>query len=188
MSGRMAGTIWAIRRTGRPATRSCEQPPACLFVPTVRLCTASSLAEAKARPYMRRVVEAAKALARVPGARVKRTLLSVLGRRAARRAANRGLPGCDWLAGVTDPPCVADEMFWARWFGELRSGSVEICCHPGYRDESLIGRDCDAGTGLLRRERETSLLRSASFRESYNRTQLMPVRPSHFASSWTGDS
>ena len=71
---------------------------------------------------------------------------------------------------MTDPACVADGRFWDRWLGELPGvGSVEVCCHPGYHDESLIGRDCDAGPGLLRRSREATLLRAPSFRAACDR-------------------
>lgn len=139
------------------------------------------------RPYMRRVVEPGPALARVPGARVKRVTLSLLGRRAARRAAAHGLPGCDWLAGVTDHGCVADERFWGRWLGELGGrGSVEVCCHPGYRDDTLVGRDCDAGDGLLRRPRETTLLRAPAFSEACARAGLVPARPTALSGARAG--
>lgn len=143
------------------------------------------LTKRDARPYVRRVVEPGGALARVPGARVKRTVLSVLGGKAARAAARLGLPGCDWLAGVTDPACVADAKFWRRWIGRLDRGSVEVCCHPGYRDATLVGRDCDAGEGLLRREREAGLLRSNSFREACTQAGLNAIRPSQLP-SWRG--
>ena len=137
------------------------------------------LHEHHVRPYLRRVMESGTALARVPGARIKRSALSILGRRAARRAAARGLPGCDRLAGVTDPRFVANDRFWDRWLGELGgSGSVEICCHPGYQDVTLIDRDCDAGDALLRRPRETALLRSPNFRSACERARLVPTRPS----------
>jgi predicted glycoside hydrolase/deacetylase ChbG (UPF0249 family) len=136
------------------------------------------LRDANAKPYVRRVVESGASLARVPGARVKRTALSLLGIRAARRTVAAGLPGCDRLAGVTNPACVADERFWDRWLGQLSTGSVEVCCHPGYRDESLVGRDCDGGDGLLRRPREAELLRAPSFRAACERAGLVPVPPS----------
>ena len=145
------------------------------------------LREQNVRPYLRRVVERTPVIAKIPGARFKRTALSLLGRRAARRAAAYGLPGCDWLAGVTDHACVADERFWDRWLGYIGpTGSVEICCHPGNRDETLIGRDCDAGDGLLRRPRETALLRSPAFTDSYGQAGLMPVRPSALHGSKMG--
>lgn len=145
------------------------------------------LRQANARPYLRRVVERAPLIAKIPGARIKRTVLSLLGRRAARRAAANGLPGCDWLAGVTDHAYVADERFWDRWLGNIgSSGSVEICCHPGNRDESLVGRDCDTGDGLLRRPRESVLLNLPSFSQACARSGLVPVRPSTISKTLAG--
>lgn len=141
----------------------------------------------KARPYLRRVVERGNVIARVPGARVKRIVLSVLGRRVARRSAANGFPGCDWLIGVTDPVCVSDDQYLDRWVRRIGGqGSVEVCCHPGYHDPSLVGRDCDSGDGLLRRPRETTLLRSPSFLAACAEAGLVPVRPTALSSSRAG--
>ncbi|HKA08056.1 MAG TPA: ChbG/HpnK family deacetylase [Gemmataceae bacterium] len=170
---------------GRPPALVNSHQHVSLFPP----CDAALLRvlrEANARPYLRRVIESGGALARVPGARVKRATLSFLGRRAARRAVAAGLPGCDRLAGVTDPACVADERFWDRRLGQLSTGSVEICCHPGYHDETLVGRDCDGGDGLLRRPRESALLRAPSFRAACDRAGLVPIRPSALPGPRTG--
>jgi chitin disaccharide deacetylase len=170
---------------GRPPALVNSHQHASLFPP----CDAALLRvlrNANAKPFVRRVVESAGALARVPGARVKRATLSLLGLRAARRAVSAGLPGCDRLAGVTDPACVADEWFWDRWLGQLSTGSVEVCCHPGYRDETLVGRDCADGDGLLRRPREAALLRAPSFRAACDRAGFIPIRPSALPCPRTG--
>jgi predicted glycoside hydrolase/deacetylase ChbG (UPF0249 family) len=167
-----------IELAGRPPTVVNSHQHVSLF-PPVDSALFEVLRDAKTRPFLRRVVESGSVLARIPGARVKRTVLSMLGRRVARRARAEGFPGCDRLAGVTDHPCVADEKFFTRWLGALApSGSVEVCCHPGYRDESLVGRDCDAGDGILRRTREFDLLRSPDFRSAYELAGLTPLRPS----------
>ena len=132
------------------------------------------LYEAGERPYLRRVVEPARTIRRVPGARLKRLVLTVLGRWGTPRR----FPGCDWLAGLTDPQFTADGDFWHRWLRHLpRSGSVELCCHPGYHDPTLIDRDCDAGEGLTRRSREMALLRSPDFQVACDRAGLRLVRP-----------
>src|SRR5262249_12174138 len=73
------------------------------------------LAGFRPAPYVRRVREAWRTLAAVPGARCKRLLLSTLGRLDARRLRRAGFPGNDCLAGVTDPPWVADPEFLTRW-------------------------------------------------------------------------
>jgi chitin disaccharide deacetylase len=140
------------------------------------------LQEAGVRPYLRRVVEPVRTLARVPGARLKRMVLASLGRRAARRAARRGFPGCDWLVGITDPAYTGDQRFWGRWLSQVgHTGTVELCCHPGYQDPSLVGRDCEAGDGLARRPREINLLRAPSFQAALTEAGFRPGRPSELA-------
>jgi chitin disaccharide deacetylase len=145
------------------------------------------LAEEGHRPYLRRVVEPFRPLIRIPGARIKRSVLSVLGHRVARRAAARGLPGCGQLIGVTDPDCVTDADFWTRWIRLAdRKFDVEICCHPGYSDATLEGRDCDSTESLLRRPRETQLLLSPTFREIRSEFQWLAVRPSQLEANRQG--
>ena len=135
------------------------------------------LTEAGVRPFVRRVVEPVRALAGVPGARLKRAVLTTVGLRAARRARACGFVGCDWLAGVTDPKWVADPRFWDRWLRRLGpTGSVELCCHPGHHDPTLIGRDCGAAD-LVRRPRELELLRAPSFRAACERGGFALLRP-----------
>jgi chitin disaccharide deacetylase len=128
------------------------------------------LAEQRPPPYVRRVREPWPMLGVVPGARCKRALLTLLGRREARRCRRAGLPGNDWLAGVTDPPCVADPDYLVRWLTRIPGRAVELTCHPGYLDTTLIGRDCTATDGLLlRRVRELHLLRQPGFRDACRR-------------------
>jgi hypothetical protein len=118
-------------------------------------------------PYLRRVREPRSTLALVPGARCKRGLLSLLGRRDARHQALAGFPGNDWLAGVTNPPHVHDRAFLVRWLTQVPGQVVELTCHPGLLDQTLVGRDCTTRDGQLqRRVCEYDLLRRASFREA----------------------
>jgi predicted glycoside hydrolase/deacetylase ChbG (UPF0249 family) len=98
------------------------------------------------RPYLRRVREGWRTLLRVPGARMKRAILSAVGRRMS-----RGLPGNDTLIGVTDPPFVRDPGFLARWLGRTGGRRVELTCHPGHYDRTLDGRDGTAADGQLAR-------------------------------------
>jgi predicted glycoside hydrolase/deacetylase ChbG (UPF0249 family) len=118
------------------------------------------------RPYMRRVREPWRLLAQIPGARAKRVLLSVLGRREACGQEQEGFPGNDWLAGITDPPWVADPDFLVRWLSRLPGRVGELTCHPGYHDDTLLGRDCTFHDGQLRRRRhELHLLQQERFLE-----------------------
>jgi predicted glycoside hydrolase/deacetylase ChbG (UPF0249 family) len=136
------------------------------------------LARQAVRPYVRRVREPWHTLVCVPGARGKRTFLSALGRRDARRQARAGLPGNDWLAGVTDPECVTDERFLVRWLRRMPGRVVELTCHPGFLDPTLLGRDCTPGDGQLqRRVCELDLLQQPSFRDACRRAGLTLAAP-----------
>jgi chitin disaccharide deacetylase len=167
-----------VELVGRPPAVVNSHQHASLFPPCHRALL-DVLIEASTRPFVRRVVEPVRALVRVPGSRVKRATLTILGRRAARQTAAAGLTGCDWLAGVTDPRYVANSRFWERWLAALpTTGSVEIGCHPGFRDQTLLGRDCKGDAGLARRTHEMTLLQLPGFRAAYERAGLVPVRPS----------
>jgi len=178
--GRPVSTVRGSRGAAPP--RIGEQPPARVPLPSMRGRAArraspswnSALHSARCRTYPNIGWRARSAH--------QRATLTMLGRRAARQAANRGLSGSDWLAGVTDPICVADRQFWPRWLGRLgaTTGSVEVCCHPGYEDPTLIGRDCEPGDGVLRRVREMDLLRDPSFQGACDRAGLAATRPTEF--------
>jgi predicted glycoside hydrolase/deacetylase ChbG (UPF0249 family) len=129
-------------------------------------------------PYMRRVREPWSVLARVPGARCKRLFLSTLGKRDARQQEQQGYPGNDWLIGVTDPPHVAHPDFLPRWLRRVPGEVVELTCHPGYLDTTLIGRDCTWQDGQLqRRVREFHMLQQASFRAACDWAGFIRVAP-----------
>jgi predicted glycoside hydrolase/deacetylase ChbG (UPF0249 family) len=138
--------------------------------PPVGAILESLLAAQRPLPYFRRVREPWRLLAAVPGARGKRAFLSLLGRGQSRRLARAGFPGADWHAGITDPPCVADPDFFARWLRAAPGRVVELCCHPGHFDPSLTGRDCTPDDGMQRRRvREHELLRQPEFLEACRR-------------------
>jgi predicted glycoside hydrolase/deacetylase ChbG (UPF0249 family) len=103
------------------------------------------------RPFVRRVREPRSMIARIPGARIKRGVLSFLGKGQAQELERDGFPGCDWLAGINDPKFIHDPAFLARWLTRVPGRSVELACHPGYYDRSLIGRDGTETNGLLDR-------------------------------------
>jgi predicted glycoside hydrolase/deacetylase ChbG (UPF0249 family) len=103
-------------------------------------------------------------LMRVPGARPKRAILSAFGQIAGQRSKADGFPHCPQFAGLTDPPYVADQRFFVRWLRAIPGERVELMCHPGYRDETLIGRDCAADNEFVaRRVHELALLRAPEF-------------------------
>src|SRR5262249_32800083 len=107
------------------------------------------LSQVRPLPYLRKVRESWPTLARVPGAKLKRLMLTMLGQHAARKQMTKGFPGNDWLMGVTNPPCVADPEHFTRWLRCIPGRVVELACHPGHLDTSLVGRDCTNGDGQL---------------------------------------
>jgi hypothetical protein len=128
---------------------------------------------------MRRIVEPATLLAHIPGARLKRSVLTYLGRRQARDLSRAGFPGADYLVGITDPKWVQDPAFFVRLLSRVPGRVVELCCHPGHLDSTLPGRD---GEGIQRRRAdEYRLLMDPSFDEACRRAGFTRVAPSDWA-------
>jgi predicted glycoside hydrolase/deacetylase ChbG (UPF0249 family) len=136
------------------------------------------LADFEAQPYVRRVVECAGTLRAIPGARLKRLFLTVQGRRAAMLQAAAGFAGNHFLIGVTDPKYVADPAFFQRWLGASRGELLELACHPGYADPSLVGRDDDP---LQRRPHELDRLLAPEFLEAVQELDFRLVTAAEMA-------
>ena len=84
--------------------------------------------------------------------------------RVRRRQRQAGFPGNDWLVGISDPVHVADPDFLVRWLRHVPGRVVELMCHPGHPDGTLLGRDATPTDGQLqRRVQEYHLLRQPSF-------------------------
>lgn len=170
-----------VEWVGRPPSVVNAHQHAALF-PPVGGALLRVLERSPARPFVRRVVEPASMLARIPGARLKRSVLSALGRRQVRRLGRAGFPGADWMAGTTDPKWVQDPDFFARWLTLIPGRVVELVCHPGHLDATLVGRDCHEGDGLQRRRvDEYRLLADPSFDQACRRAGFVRVRPSEWA-------
>jgi predicted glycoside hydrolase/deacetylase ChbG (UPF0249 family) len=138
-------------------------------------------------PYIRRVQEPWSMLTRIAGARKKRALLTLLGRVEARHQEYDGFPGNQWLAGITDPPWVSDPGFFARWLSFIPGRIIELACHPGRFDPTLIGRDCTEHDGMIqRRTDELRLLQQANFLEVCERVGFQRIAPSQLRSCARG--
>jgi hypothetical protein len=154
--------------TGHPPTVINAHHHVAVFGP-VRRALSAVLADLDPRPFVRRVAEPMATIVRVPGARFKRVVLAALG-----RGRTQDYPSCETLAGVTDPARVADERFFTRWLAAGRGDTVELMCHPGYEDETLIGRD-DAT--LASRVHEFHLLRAPDFLAAVRRAGFRLTAP-----------
>jgi predicted glycoside hydrolase/deacetylase ChbG (UPF0249 family) len=145
------------------------------------------LARCRPLPYMRRVREPWRMLKDVRGALVKRLALTCLGRLEALGQDRMSFPGHDWLAGITDPPWVKDPEFFGRWLEKVPGRVVELACHPGHPDDTLVGRDCRPGDGLAqRRVDELHLLRQPRFLEACRAAGFTRVSPSELLARRTG--
>ena len=168
-----------VEMAGRPPALVNSHQHVALFPPVGALLR-RVLEPVRPRPYVRRLGEPASMLARIPGARFKRSALGGLGRLQARPWARAGYPAADWLAGVTDPKWVQDPAFFTRWLANVPGRAVELACHPGWPDATLAGRDGDGPQ--RRREDEYRLLAGPSFDDACRRAGFRRVAPSE----WVG--
>lgn len=144
------------------------------------------LKQVRPLPYVRRVREPWRLLWQIPGARAKRAFLNSLGRVMSHRQETLGFPGNDWLIGITDPPCVTAADFFVRWLERTPGQVVELTCHPGRRDLTLLGRDALETDGMVqRRVDEMALLMQPSFRQACMRAGFQLVSPFNLVPSLT---
>jgi predicted glycoside hydrolase/deacetylase ChbG (UPF0249 family) len=152
--------------TGGPPVLVNSHQHVALFPPVGRILR-SLLAGIRPLPYVRRIREPWQLLRDIPGARIKRIALSSLGLLDTLGQDRLGFPGNEWLCGITDPPWIKDPAFFTRWVSRIPGGVVELSCHPGHHDDTVLGRDCRPGDGLLeRRIDEYRLLAQPQFVES----------------------
>jgi predicted glycoside hydrolase/deacetylase ChbG (UPF0249 family) len=127
-------------------------------------------------PFLRRLGEPWGQLLQLRGARLKRTTLSLFGWRQGGRQLRQGFPGGDCVAGVGSPS--ADPDFFARWLRGARGQVVELMCHPGWADASLVGRDLDSTPqSAAARVHEREYLARPDFRDECRRAGLQLTRP-----------
>jgi hypothetical protein len=149
-----------------------------VFPPVGRILV-GLLAEQSPLPIVRRVCEPRGAFRKVPGARVKRMTLGMLGQRYARLQAEKGFPGPSWLLGITDPAWVRNPDYFPRWLRSTEESDVELMVHPGYEDATLVGRDADPGSELVqRRVDELDRMFEPTYRAALRETGFEIVRPS----------
>jgi len=133
---------------GHPPTFVNFHQHLALFKPVGEILL-SLLSELRVRPYVRRVQEPWSMLWKVRGAWIKRFALNKLGRATAAMQVRHGFPGNDWLAGISNPGMIAHPHFFLNWLRTMPGDVVELMCHPGLHDPTLVGRDCTADDGML---------------------------------------
>jgi predicted glycoside hydrolase/deacetylase ChbG (UPF0249 family) len=191
---RLEEIVWELTAQYRRFVDLVGHPPAVInthhhvqVFPMIGAALRRVLREAGDAPYLRRIQESWRTLRRVSGARTKRLFLTALGRIEGRRQAQVGLPGNEWLAGITDPVYVHNPEFYRQWLASVPGRVVELTCHPGYIDETLIGRDCTREDGQQeRRVRELELLRQPAFLESCRQAGFRLVSPTELLGQQAG--
>jgi predicted glycoside hydrolase/deacetylase ChbG (UPF0249 family) len=162
---------------GQPPTHVNSHQHVSIFAP-VRRCLLNLLLEQRLLPYVRRVQEPWSMLWKVRGARKKRAFLGYFGKITGRELAEHHVPGNDTFAGITDPPWVRRPDFFENWLRVVPGQTVELMCHPGHADATLLGRDCHPGDGLLeRRVDEFALLSRPEFSEAVNEAGFQSIAP-----------
>jgi predicted glycoside hydrolase/deacetylase ChbG (UPF0249 family) len=175
-----------VEMVGRPPSLVNAHQHVSLF-PPVGAVLNGVLERARPLPYVRRIVEPTTMLARIRGARIKRSVLTGFGRWQARSLRRAGFPGANRMAGTTDPKWVQDPAFFVRWLERMPGRVVELACHPGHMDNTLVGRDCCADDGLQqRRVDEFRLLMDPSFDDACRRAGFVRIAPSEWAARLYG--
>ncbi len=125
----------------------------------------------KVKPWIRRVREENGSLVKLPGSRIKRTSLSLLGRKNARDLDAMAFPGPKTLAGLCNPVQTSNERFYSSRLNGIKSDFAEWMCHPGFYDETLIGRDGSIKSASIHmRPRELEFLASGTFTHLANQS------------------
>jgi predicted glycoside hydrolase/deacetylase ChbG (UPF0249 family) len=185
--GRFLGRLWLgrVRREDLTAELSAQYerfvdltggPPASVnahhhlhVLPRVAAALDEVLRGVSPPPYLRRVGEPWSMIRRVPGARLKRLALTLM-------SGTMGRPANDVLIGLTDARRAGDPEHLVRWVLQAPGRVVELVRHPGYRDETLLGRD-GALEQVRQRVHEMERLRDPRFREACREAGFTLVSP-----------
>lgn len=137
------------------------------------------LAEIQPKPWVRRVVEPMTTNRGSKGLALKRRFLSHYGKKQARSLDQFGYIGAPYLAGIANPESLQDSLFFQRCIQETPGETVELMCHPGHLDLTLVGRDvARPGPGLDRRPLEWSMLQDRPFLDAVRALGMEINRPS----------
>ena len=80
-------------------------------------------------------------------------------------------PGPKTLAGLCNPAQTSNERFYSSRLNGIKSNFAEWMCHPGFYDETLIGRDGRAKSASIHmRPRELEFLAGGTFTHLANQS------------------
>jgi predicted glycoside hydrolase/deacetylase ChbG (UPF0249 family) len=165
-----------VSLVGRPPRLLNSHQHISIFAPIGQILL--EILQSNERPYVRCVREPWPLIWHIHGARKKRAFLNFHGRAMSRRQEALGFPGNEWLGGITDPPWVKRATFFEDWLQAIPGQIIELSCHPGHFDETLLGRDCTPSDGMLgRRVNELALLRRPEFLRTVAESGFEIVNP-----------
>jgi predicted glycoside hydrolase/deacetylase ChbG (UPF0249 family) len=169
-----------VELVGRPPALVNSHQHVALFSPVGDILI-DLLKESPHPVYVRAVREPWQLLRFVAGARWKRGVLGLTGRRLARRFERAGFAGADWLAGLSTPRHARRPEYFTRWLTHVPGQTVELMCHPGHLDPTLGGRDgTPAGSSQLWRPEEYRRLSDPAFADGCERAGFRRLRPAEW--------
>jgi hypothetical protein len=110
--------------------------------PVIRQAMLRAMKEGILPRLTRRTVEAPGMLSAIRSCRARRFVLNMLGQAASADFRRVGICTNDYFFGVLNERNLLQENPWEEYLAALPArGSVEWMVHPGFYDESLLGRD-----------------------------------------------
>jgi len=127
-------------------------------LPIIRAALMQAVEQQVLPARTRVTAEPPRMMKRVRSARLRRRAADFLGRRASREMAQKQIKTNDFYFGMLDERDLDRPFPWVEYLQVLpESGVVEWVVHPGFYDETLVGRD-----GYIRqRVRELEALKRA---------------------------
>jgi predicted glycoside hydrolase/deacetylase ChbG (UPF0249 family) len=169
-----------IELVGQPPTLVNSHQHVALFQPIGDILI-ELFAEAPRPIYARFVREPWQLLWSIPGARLKRTALKLLGRPQTRRFERAGFAGADWFVGLSNPLSAGHPDYFTRWLAHVPGQTVELMCHPGHLDATLSGRDgTPPGSSQVWRTEEYRRISEPAFADACDRAGFRRLRPTEW--------
>jgi hypothetical protein len=98
----------------------------------------------------------------------------------AGRQQRADFPGNDSLLGIGSPSRAVGQTDPSTWLKCVTGSVVEMTCHPGLEDRTLLGRDARDFSDLQRRVQEWQGLRSCALWDACRLAGFRLAAPSEF--------